>query len=393
MKITYIDFFKLLIKHRKLLLADFLIFFILGIAISLIIPQWYKASSTILPPTSNTQNIRFSNLLNNLPLGSLGLNPTSEDINVYIAILNSRRIMEMVAKQFNLINLYHRKNMEETVRELRQHANFKLNEEGTLTISFEASTGFFPNSAKKLKAGKLSAKITNAFVKFLDNINKKLKNAQARNNRIYIERRYQQNQEDLKNAENKLKDLQNKYGIIFLPDQLTEEIKKAADIKAMIMQKEIEIGLLEQTVSKSNSDLIKTKMALREYQKKYKEFITGSKVAKNILGGTKRTDDIFLPLINAPNLTIKYGRLLRDVEIQQKIMEFLLPQYEQAKIEEVKNLPTILILDKAIQPIKKYKPRRAFLVIFFSITMLLLSIVIIVIYEYYNKIIFILKNN
>jgi uncharacterized protein involved in exopolysaccharide biosynthesis len=63
---------------------------------------------------------------------------------------------------------------------------------------------------------------------------------------------------------------------------------------------------------------------------------------------------------------MSFLRLQRNVEIQTKILTYLLPVYEQAKIEEKKETPTILVLDKPYVAERKTKPKR--------LTMVLLSI-------------------
>ena len=45
------------------------------------------------------------------------------------------------------------------------------------------------------------------------------------------------------------------------------------------------------------------------------------------------------------------------MEIQYKILEFVQPLYEQAKVEEVRNSPSVLVLDKATPPELKAKPK------------------------------------
>ena len=42
-----------------------------------------------------------------------------------------------------------------------------------------------------------------------------------------------------------------------------------------------------------------------------------------------------------PSLGLENGRLIREVELQSRIQELLIPQYEQAKLEETKNIPTL----------------------------------------------------
>jgi uncharacterized protein involved in exopolysaccharide biosynthesis len=50
--------------------------------------------------------------------------------------------------------------------------------------------------------------------------------------------------------------------------------------------------------------------------------------------------------------------LSRDAKIKEMLFELLTREYEIAKIEEAKSMPTIQVLDKAVVPEKKCKPKR-----------------------------------
>jgi tyrosine-protein kinase Etk/Wzc len=73
-------------------------------------------------------------------------------------------------------------------------------------------------------------------------------------------------------------------------------------------------------------------------------------------------------LLVLPELGLEMARLFREVEIQTRLLAFLLPQYEQAKIQEVRDTPTVQIIDPAVPPQLKYAPKRLFIVLgaFFS---------------------------
>lgn len=60
----------------------------------------------------------------------------------------------------------------------------------------------------------------------------------------------------------------------------------------------------------------------------------------------------------SPRLLMEYQRINREVLIQTQVFSTLQQQYEIAKIEEVKETPTVAILDHAFPPAKKDKPRR-----------------------------------
>jgi uncharacterized protein involved in exopolysaccharide biosynthesis len=63
---------------------------------------------------------------------------------------------------------------------------------------------------------------------------------------------------------------------------------------------------------------------------------------------------------DSPALRLQEGRLLRDVHQNEQVHATLATQYELARIEEVKNLPVIDVLDEATPPQRRARPRRAF---------------------------------
>ena len=86
------------------------------------------------------------------------------------------------------------------------------------------------------------------------------------------------------------------------------------------------------------------------------------------------SSNILYPFKEMPDIAIQYLRNYRDVKIQQEILEIVLPMYEQAKVEEQKSIPTIMVIDKAVPPELKYSPKR--LIIILGIFFLALFIII-----------------
>jgi len=68
-------------------------------------------------------------------------------------------------------------------------------------------------------------------------------------------------------------------------------------------------------------------------------------------------------VIDSPQLQLELERLLRDVEIQTQIFITLQQQYELAKIEEVKETPSVVVLDKGFPSVYKDSPKRKLIVI------------------------------
>lgn len=60
---------------------------------------------------------------------------------------------------------------------------------------------------------------------------------------------------------------------------------------------------------------------------------------------------------NSPNLLLEQARLMREVEVRSTIYIELSKQLELARLDEVKNLTIVNVLDPAIPPVKKARPR------------------------------------
>jgi len=92
-----------------------------------------------------------------------------------------------------------------------------------------------------------------------------------------------------------------------------------------------------------------------------------------------------MTLSDAPSVNLGYGRLKRDALIQQKLFELLTQQYELAKIEEAKDELTFQVIDAAIAPEKRIKPKRALNVMLAGVVSLFLGIFIAFFLEYVDK--------
>lgn len=368
-EISGIDTLKIFVKRWKLFTANFFIVVVLVSIVCLLLPISYRAQTTILPPIEDSDLMGVSSLLSDLPLKALGLgSQISGQTDLFLAILKSRTIMEAVIDKFDLMRKYEAKNIEIAIKKLSSYVAVNLNDEGTITLSMQVETPWLGNfsSRKKDEARELSKNIANYFITQLDSINRTLQGIRAKNARIFIEKRYWENQNDLRQAEQKLNEFQKKYGIVSLPEQATVTIKAAAELKAQMIEKEVRLGVLKSYVGDQHPDYIREYSELKELEKKYNEFKTKSGKQNILEDDQVVSTDLFLQLNKTPDLILQNARLLRETLLQQKIMEFLLPQYEQAKIQEAKDTPTVQVLDKAEKPIKKYKPKRSIIVIFWG---------------------------
>ncbi|MBS4027435.1 MAG: hypothetical protein KGZ58_02260, partial [Ignavibacteriales bacterium] len=94
-------------------------------------------------------------------------------------------------------------------------------------------------------------------------------------------------------------------------------------------------------------------------------------------GDDSSTMKIFLPMNQTPSLASTYLRLFRNLEIQNKILQFITPVYEQAKVEEKRSTPSVVILDKATVPERKAKPKVSLFTLLAFVVSLLVSLFVV----------------
>ena len=343
------DYLYILYKWKKFLIINLLIILILALIYAFTLPLKYRATATIMIPPENEGGLGgLTNLLGGkssiASMGSklFGVSNTSED--VLLGIINSRTALQDVIKKFDLMKYYEiEDNIDKVLKAFRNDISSEPNEFGMIDFSVIN------------KDPKASANIANYMVKLVDSLNIEFNIERAKNNRIFIEQRYLKNVSDLKKAEDSLYKFQKKYDIVAVPEQLEVTVKAAADIESQLTKKEMEAYFVGQTYGENSPQ--------------YNGILTEIKLLKNKVQELKSsstlgaTSNILYPFNQMPEIALEYLRTYREVEIQQSILEIVLPMYEQAKVEEQKSIPTIMVIDDAVPPELKYSPRRSVIIL------------------------------
>ena len=354
-EINLIDYWNILWKRKKFIIKTVAIVTILAVIISLLLPKWYKATTVIMPPA--TEEGQFGGLGANLgAFGLGGMLGGNEDQMRIMAILKSKKMLELLDEKFDFQAKYDTKFKFQTYKQLSSNLRIEIGEEEQISVSLLD------------KDQEIVADMTNYVIHCLDSLNISLSTSKAKNNREFVGNRIQMTVDSLNLIENKTAQFMEDNDIISLNEQLTAEVEKAADMKAQIMAKEVELDIMKTKLIPNNQIIADKEIALKLLKDKYGEFFVYSS-----------SDGLFLNLENVPNLQKQFARLRRKVVYFSKLLEYLGPQYEQAKIEEVKDIPTIQVIDEAKRPEWKTKPRRALIVVgTFLISLFLISLTIIV---------------
>ena len=356
-QLTFMEVMNILMRWKKTILLNVFYISLLIAVISLILPKIFTASAVLMPPSSQS-DVSVLNAFSEseLPFGGL-ISQSEEETMRLIAILKSRTVMETVINQYHLIDFYHSKNIEEALESLSDHVNLEIEEEGTLSITVHVSTGWLHYEKDEIEARELSAKIANEFVNQLDIVNKKLQTEEAVHQRRFLGERYEDNRNDLIKAEERLKKFKEEHNIISVESQTKAAIESAAALKNQILFNEVQKGVVSSKLKSDHPEVISIEDELNELKNKLYEIEYGK---------TRRMeseDNLFPVLSEMPQIDADLMRLSREVDIQNTLFIYLTQQYEDAKIQEARNTPTIQLLDPAQPPIEKSSPKRTLMVI------------------------------
>ncbi|MCF7805433.1 MAG: hypothetical protein K9N46_06150 [Candidatus Marinimicrobia bacterium] len=377
---TFIDYLYMLVKHRWLIIINGLIFCLIAAVYSLLMPKTYTAHVTIMPPESQGASSIFSSMASatsNLPIpGGLGslIGGSSGEVTSYLTLLKSRNMAVRTIERFNLLERYNSKNIDEALVSFYNNVDIELTEEGAVRIDTYASTEFLHPDSSEIESRQLAAEMANYMAAELDRINTKLRTKQARLTREFIGKRYEQNKEDLRQIEEEMQAFEEKHGVISIEDQVSAAIQSAAELKTEIILNEIQLKAMKSTLNPESPSVVQQEVRLKALRNSMQELKTG----QNGEAGMQ----IFPPFDQAPELGIRFLRIKREMEVQNLIYEFLTQQFEQAKLQEARDTPTVQVVDEAVAPILREKPKRKLLVLFIGFISVIISAAYIFTVEY-----------
>lgn len=373
---SFVNFLLVVVKYRIFLLVFVSVITLGATVTALLLPKWYKATVSVLPAERNDLLSTLTGLSNltrsfgtsRAARGLSALTGGPTELDKYIAILKSATVTDDVIKKFELRKEYNMEDdyYEDVVKKWQKNLELEIQEEGNLTITVYS------------KDRKKCADIANYLVERLNEVNTQLSITNAKANREFIEKRYFQNLKDIDSLETAMKEFQQKYGVMAIPEQLEATVKSMAEIYLEMYKKEVEYNVVKQNYGIDHPLAKLAKTNLDELRKKIEQLNQGTDVSQKDV-------KLLIPFKTAPKLANDYLKIYRNLEIQYKILEFIQPLYEQAKVEEVRNTPSVLVLDKAGPPEKKAKPRIRIYFLIGFVSSLLLGLVIVFTREMFEK--------
>jgi capsule polysaccharide export protein KpsE/RkpR len=266
---------------------------------------------------------------------------------LFVGLLSSETVEDRLIEKFQLKRVYHDSKIEDARADLAEHTNISEDRKnGIITI------------AVKDHDPKRAAAMADAYVIELDRLVAQLSTSSARRERIFLEERLKQVKAELDAAAKNFSDFASNNTAIDIPAQGKAMVEAAATLQGELIASQAQLSSLQQVYSNNNVRVRAAEAHVNELQKKLNE-IGGSGTQDELMN-----DKSMYPSIRRlPLLGVTYTDLYRQTKIQETVYELLTQQYELAKVQEAKEIPSVKVLDPAMVPTKKSFPPRTMIVV------------------------------
>lgn len=337
-----VDILVVLVRNRRQIIGFPLLVAALAAGASLLIPDVYRGRTKLLPPHAAQSSA--ASLLSQLGaagsvVGAAGMKNSSD---LYVGILKSRTVADKLIGRFQLRNAYGTSSLDITRAQLEGNTAIASGKDGLITIEVEDTDR------------KRAAALANAYVQELMDLTQVLAVTEAAQRRLFFERQLGLAKDNLASAEWALKQGLDTKGVISVDASSRAIVETVGRLRAQVSVKEIELNSMRAFVTTANPDFARVQQELNSLKEELSKLENG------------RSGQIAAATASETNDAKQGGldniRMLRNVKYYQMLYELLAKQYEAARLDEAKQSSIIQVLDRAVEPERKVKPKRLLIV-------------------------------
>jgi len=346
-EVTLFDYWQVISKRKWGIIALCAVMTMGTLVVSFLLPKIYESTATLLPQLESNNGVGLgalfasgaaSSAAQSLGISLPGSPATPTD--VFTAMLKSRIMADDIIRRFNLMEHYETKTMHDARGSLEGATRIVVTKEKVIKVAVED------------RDPQLASDIANFYVSNLDRLNQTLSVSKARENRKFIEQRVAETQTALVKVEDALKEFQTQNRTVAIEAQSKAMIEATAMIQAQIMAQEVQLQVMGSYLSSNNPEIARVQSSISELRKQLQIMETGKSGKERLPGDRLRP-----AITSVPTLALEYGRLARDLKVQETLYALLISQYEQAKLTEARDTPTVQVLDPAIPAERKSRPK------------------------------------
>lgn len=353
---SWLPLFQLMWRRRRVLIRAAVLGLAAAAAIAFIIPNRYQSTLQLMPPDPQSlDNMAMlaamggnfsSSGAAGLASSFLGIRSTGATL---VGILQSRTVQDDLINRFDLRKVYGYKRYMDARKKLAARTS----------IDEDRKTGLISIVVTDNNAVR-ARDIAGAYAEELDKLVTQLSTSSARRERVFLEERLQAVKQDLDNASRQLSQFSSKNATFDMQDQGRAMMEAAAKLQGELIAAQSELRGLETIYSTNNVRVRSVQARISELQRQLQK-MGGSGGDTN--ASELPASELYPPLRKLPLLGVTYYDLYRRTKIQETLYEILTKQYELAKVQEAKEIPTVKILDPPDIPEKKSFPPRLLIII------------------------------
>lgn len=362
----------LVLRWRRFLAWNIAIITVLGVVISLLLPQRFAATTRILPPPDDDPlglsaqlSAGVAGQLGRLRSGMLGGGTPSD---LMVGILVSNTVMESVVAGCSVATRFRVReaSVQEAIRVLGKVTHIAVGDEGIVSVTVETSRPEW------------SAEIANCFASQLDVFLRNSNMNRGKNMRVFVEKRLADVASKRFRARGALTAYQAEHGLVALDEQLKGIVSSYAQLYAEALTRQTRLRFLESRSSPLSPFLINLRTDISTYRQQLSTLLSDR--------GERGSGELYgLAMESLPTVTAEYMRRYGEVALLEETYAMLYQQLEQARVMEARDTPTITVLDQAVPPDRRSYPRRALLVAVVFLAGLAMSAVFVVLADYFRR--------
>ena len=361
----------LLVERWRVLYKTAVWAVVVSAIIAFVIPKHYESTAAIMPPDSFGNNTSGMMMMAALAgKATPGLAATAGNLlgmkstgALYVDLLRSRTVEEHIVERFNLQSLYWVRYKQDARKVLDQRTGVSEDRKsGVLTITV---MDYSPQRSHDM---------AQAFVEELNKLLSQVSTSSARRERVFIEQRLVSVKSDLEDAEKQFSEFASKNTALDIKEQGKAMVEAGAVLQGQLIAAQSELEGLHQVYADSNVRVRAARARIDELRRQLQKM--GGTDA-TIASDSSASSELYPPIRKLPILGVRWADLYRRVKVQETVYELLNQQYELARIQEAKEIPTLNLIDPANLPEKKSWPPRLLIVVLGTVLSLGVAVAVI----------------
>lgn len=335
-----IDLFALVWRNRGVAVATFAIIVLSTVIMVLVVTPRYTARATFVPPPDEGGGL--ASVLRD-PILAFASGIRGASVDRLVGYLDSETVRRKLVAEYGLIEHYKTRNRSYALQRLEKRTRITVTPEGVITVDV---TDTDPE---------LATEMANRYVALTDSLFMVSQRLHATQMRRFMEDRVAESEQQMRQAELAMREFGEQHGVVALPEQVEVLVRQIAVLDAQISEVDIRIGAARQILGPRHS-------SVREMEIERAHIVSERRKLMESSGGRPGGDPL-LTMADVPERSLEFLRLKRNIHVQTVIQELLYRQYEMAKLDEARNVSTLVRIDHATVPELKSWPMRTRLVI------------------------------